>query len=236
MLSQQTFYDNYHKKNNNFYKVIKRNNFTYYEIIRFFYSKILPKLANLSKLKILDIGCGVGTMALYFGSLGIIVRGIDISSRAIKIAKNAKDHLKFKNVSFSKSLLQKGKKNYDIESDIQDMLSTLYYLREVNFDTLKIGDVISVKMFFDQETYKTNIELLKREVLKTKFGKVKTLVFRPAVVEGRVFDDKETVTLWITDDKNKIPIKIKASILVGSLKAELIQYKGLANSFPIIFN
>jgi len=127
-------------------------------------------------------------------------------------------------------------KTYDIESDIQDMLSTLYYLREVNFDTLKIGDVISVKMFFDQETYKTNIELLKREVLKTKFGKVKTLVFRPAVVEGRVFDDKETVTLWITDDKNKIPVKIKASILVGSIKAELIQYKGLANSFPIIFN
>jgi hypothetical protein len=127
-------------------------------------------------------------------------------------------------------------KLYSIENDIQDMLSTLYYLREKNFDSLSIGDEIAVNMFFDQEIYKTNIILVKREVIKTNFGKVKTLVLKPSVVAGRVFNDKETVTFWITDDQNKIPIKIKASILVGSIKAELFQYKGLANSFPIIFN
>ncbi|MCF6223538.1 MAG: DUF3108 domain-containing protein [Flavobacteriaceae bacterium] len=128
------------------------------------------------------------------------------------------------------------KKYYSIENDVQDMLSTLYYLRGLNFDELNNGDIISLNMFLDQETYKTNIKLIKREVIKTKFGKVNTLVFKPSVVEGRVFDDKETVSFWITDDKNKIPVKIKASILVGSIKAELIEYKGLANSFPIIFN
>jgi len=125
---------------------------------------------------------------------------------------------------------------YPIEKEIQDMLSTMYYLREKNFDSLSNGDEIAINMFFDQEIYKTNIILVKREIIKTKFGKVKTLVLKPSVVEGRVFNDKETVTFWITDDKNKIPIKIKASILVGSIKAELFQYKGLANSFPIIFN
>lgn len=114
MLSQQIFYDSYHQKNNKFYKVIKKNNFTYYEIIRFFYSKILPKLTKFPKIKILDVGCGVGTMALYFGSLGIKVKGIDISSRAIKIANNAREYLKFKNVSFSESVLKKGKGEFDM--------------------------------------------------------------------------------------------------------------------------
>lgn len=127
-------------------------------------------------------------------------------------------------------------KYYSIENDIQDMLSTLYYLRELNFDLLNDGDIITLNMFLDQETFKTNIKLIKREIIKTKFGKVNTLVFKPSVIAGRVFDDKETVSFWISDDENKIPLKIKASILVGSIKAELIEYKELANSFPIIFN
>ena len=70
-----------------------------------------------------------------------------------------------------------------------------------------------------------------REVLKTKFGKVKTMIFRPLVQSGRVFKAQESVTLWITDDANKIPIKMKADLSVGSLRAELEQYKGLANTF-----
>ncbi len=126
--------------------------------------------------------------------------------------------------------------SYFIEKDVQDMISALYYFRELNFNSLNIGEIVSINMFFDQEIYKINIKLVKREILKTKFGKVKTLVFKPTVLEGRVFKDSETLTIWVTDDKNKIPIKIKASVIVGSLKAELIQYKGLANSFPIIFN
>ena len=72
---------------------------------------------------------------------------------------------------------------------------------------------------------------LGREVLKTKFGKVKTMIFRPLVQSGRVFKAQESVTLWITDDANKIPIKMKADLSVGSLRAELEQYKGLANTF-----
>ena len=41
------------------------------------------------------------------------------------------------------------------------------------------GYIISINMFFDQETHKTNIVLINREIVKTKFGKVKTLVFKP---------------------------------------------------------
>ena len=53
---------------------------------------------------------------------------------------------------------------------------------------------------------------------------------------GRVFKAKESVTVWITADDNKIPIKMKASLAVGSLRAELEAYKGLANPFEIIFD
>ena len=57
---------------------------------------------------------------------------------------------------------------------------------------------------------------------------------RPSVQSGRVFKEKESLTLWISSDKNKIPIRIKASLKVGSIKVDLKQYKGLSHPFPII--
>ena len=80
------------------------------------------------------------------------------------------------------------------------------------------------------------IHFLGKEVLKTKFGKINTLVFRPMVQAGRVFKEQESLTIWVSDDQNKIPLRIKANLAVGSLRADLDAFKGLAHPFNIIFN
>ena len=69
--------------------------------------------------------------------------------------------------------------------------------------------------------------------MKTKFGYVKCLKFRPYVMAGRVFKEEESVTLWVSADKNKIPIKIKADLRVGSIVADLEAFKGLSYPFKI---
>ena len=89
-------------------------------------------------------------------------------------------------------------------------------------------------MFFDKESYRFRLKFLGREILKTRFGKIATLKFRPYVEAGRVFKEKESLTVWVTDDDNKIPLLIKADLAVGSLKATLTEFKGLQNSFKII--
>ncbi|WP_299672710.1 DUF3108 domain-containing protein [uncultured Polaribacter sp.] len=116
-------------------------------------------------------------------------------------------------------------------SNIQDMLSSFYYLRNQDVKNMKTGDEIAIDMFMDSQVYPFKLRFLGREVLKTKFGKVNSLIFRPIVQSGRVFKAQESVTIWITDDANKIPIKMKADLSVGSLRAELEKYKGLANDF-----
>ena len=124
---------------------------------------------------------------------------------------------------------------HPIGNDIQDLLSSLYFLRNQNLTDLKVGDEIELKMFIDKEVTNFKLRFLGKEVVKTKFGKVKSLKFKPMVQAGRVFKEQESLTIWISDDDNKIPLLIKASLAVGSLRADLDEFKGLAHPFNIIF-
>ncbi|WP_397444916.1 DUF3108 domain-containing protein [Polaribacter sp. R77954] len=119
-------------------------------------------------------------------------------------------------------------------TNVQDMLSSFYYLRNTDTKHLEKGDEIALDMFLDSKVYPFKLRFLGRQVLRTKFGKVSSMIFRPLVESGRIFKEQESVTIWITDDANKIPIKMEASLAVGSLRAELEAYKGLANNFKKI--
>ena len=125
----------------------------------------------------------------------------------------------------------------DTKPNIQDMVSTFYYLRN-NLDTgsLKIGDEVKVDMFFDEENYGFKLKYLGEETIDTDFGEVESLKFRPYVMAGRVFKEEESLTLWVSKDKNKIPLRIKADLAVGSLRADLEAFKGLKHPFQIVVN
>lgn len=125
----------------------------------------------------------------------------------------------------------------DTKPNIQDMVSTYYYLRnKIDINTLKIGDEIKTYMFFDEENYGFKLKYLGEEIITTKFGRVKTLKFRPYVMAGRVFKEEESLTLWVSKDKNKVPLRIKADLAVGSLRSDLEAFKGLKHPFTIIFD
>jgi len=112
-----------------------------------------------------------------------------------------------------------------------DMISSFYYARTHNADTLKKGDLLPFDVFMDQEIFKFDLKFLGREIIDTKFGKVKCLKFSPKVQGGRVFKDDESVLLWVTDDRNKIPIRIQSALRVGSIKVDLDAFKGLKYPF-----
>lgn len=129
---------------------------------------------------------------------------------------------------------KKTEKTFPITENVQDILSTFYYLRNhPDVDKLKVGESVDIDMFFDDETIKFKLKFLGKEDLKTKFGVVPTLIFRPYVQAGRVFKEQESLTVWISDDKNKLPIRLKASLAVGSLKADLEKFKGLKHPFTV---
>lgn len=127
------------------------------------------------------------------------------------------------------------KKEFSIPVDIQDMVSTYYYLRNsIDVDKLKIGDEFRTNMFFDEENYGFKLKYIGVEIIDTDFGDVEALKFRPSVMSGRVFKEEESLTLWVSKDKNKVPLRIKADLRVGSLRADLEAFKGLKHPFSIV--
>lgn len=136
-----------------------------------------------------------------------------------------------------KDYKNKTEKTVSVTENVQDIISTFYFLRNhPNIDKLKVGESIVVDMFFDDEVFKFKLKFIGREDIETKFGTVATMIFRPIVQSGRVFKEEESLTVWISDDENKIPVRIKASLAVGSIKADLDGFKGLKNPFMVKLN
>ncbi|QDP86524.1 DUF3108 domain-containing protein [Chryseobacterium sp. SNU WT5] len=116
---------------------------------------------------------------------------------------------------------------------IQDMLSAFYYLRTLSDSDLKVGAVKKVDVWIDDEMFPFQLKVIGVENLKTKFGNINCLKIIPQVISGRVFKDKEGVTLWVTNDANHVPVSIKAELAVGSLKADIESYSNV--KYPLSF-
>ena len=139
-----------------------------------------------------------------------------------------------KNTVWVKDYKHDKEKTIAVPEEVQDIVSSYYYLRNhPKIDKLNVGESIAIDMFFDGETTKFKLKFLGREDISTKFGKVSCMIFRPYVQAGRVFQEEESLTVWVSDDDNKIPIRVKASLAVGSLKADIEAFKGLKYSFKI---
>jgi hypothetical protein len=140
------------------------------------------------------------------------------------------------NKAIVNNIKKKSVKEFNTKSNVHDMLSVFYYIRNnYSLEQIKKAEDLSVDMFFDSENYEFKMKFLGLETINTKFGKIKCIKLRPFVQSGRVFKEKESLTLWISADKNKIPVRIKADLVVGSIRVDLDAFSGLNHPFEINF-
>lgn len=109
-----------------------------------------------------------------------------------------------------------------------DVLSLVYAAREIDFASTEVGDKIPVRMVIDQETYDLYVRFLGTDTYDhDELGEVECYVFSPLLVEGTIFKEGERMKVWVTRDKNVIPIYIESQIRVGSIRSELKSWEGL---------
>jgi hypothetical protein len=145
---------------------------------------------------------------------------------------------KFENVTFNKATNTAITNNgvFKVPSCVQDVLSSIYYARNIDFDKYKPGDKIPFTLFLDKELFAMYVRYMGKETIKTKYGKFKSIKFKPLLIKGTIFEGGEKMTVWISDDKNKIPVRIESPISVGSIKVDMMTYKNLRYPLTSLVN
>ena len=123
---------------------------------------------------------------------------------------------------------------YKMPGCVQDVLSAIYYARNIDFDKYKVGDKIPFNMFLDNEVHSLYIKYEGKQEIKTKYGKFHSIRFKPLLVKGTLFSGGEKMTVWVSDDPNHIPLRIESPIVVGSVKVDMMQYRNLR--YPLSSN
>jgi hypothetical protein len=123
------------------------------------------------------------------------------------------------------------KKDMEMPRYAQDVVSAMYYARTLDFSKAKKGDAFPINIYLDQEIYSLKFKFLGRQTIKTKFGRIKCLKIRPQVVADRVFKDEDSMTIWVSDDANRVPVRVSSSLWVGAIKCDLVGHKGLMHPF-----
>jgi len=116
---------------------------------------------------------------------------------------------------------------FKVPGCVQDVLSSIYYARNINFDNYQVNDKIPFSMFLDNEVYSLYIRYMGKETVKTKYGKFRAIKFKPLLVKGTIFSGGEKMVVWVSDDANHIPLRIESPIAVGTIKVDMMQYSNL---------
>jgi uncharacterized protein DUF3108 len=141
--------------------------------------------------------------------------------------------IEVKDMDFETNTFKESEK-YEMGDVTRGMISGFMYLRTLDLTKLVVGDTISFKAFLDDTFYDFQVICHGREVISTKAGLFKSIVFRPVMPENSIFEGEDAVLAWISDDENKIPLKVEAEMFIGHAGIELTSFRGLRNKPALI--
>ena len=136
---------------------------------------------------------------------------------------------KYNNVTFNQQANTAVSTNgvFSITYCMQDVMSSVYYARNIDFNKYKVGDKIPFDMFLDDEIFHLYIRYMGKEKVKTRYGRFNSIKIRPLLVKGTIFEGGENMTAWISDDPNHIILRVESPISVGSIKVDMMSYRNL---------
>jgi hypothetical protein len=136
---------------------------------------------------------------------------------------------KYENITFNQGTGTAVTTNgvFKVTKCIQDVVSAVYYTRNIDFNKYKVGDKIPFDMFLDDEVYHLYIRYMGKEKIKTRYGKFKAIKFKPLLVKGTIFEGGEKMNAWVSDDPNHVLLRVESPISVGSIKVDMMSYRNL---------
>ena len=115
-----------------------------------------------------------------------------------------------------------GERTCDVEPNVQDILSSLYYVRTLD---LRVGESVYVPNHDNGKNYPLEVKVLQRERVTVDAGTFDCLVLEPVLMGDAIFKQKGRLKVWVTDDEVKMPVLMKSKIAVGAIASVLKEFK-----------
>jgi hypothetical protein len=150
-------------------------------------------------------------------------------SRKAEEGKERKDETIFFNRTTNTATSKQ--KDYEVPNCVQDVLSAVYYARNLDYSKYRKGDKIPFDMFLDNEVHHLYVRYMGKEDVKTRFGKFKAIRIKPLLVKGTIFSGGENMNVWVSDDDNHIPLRVESQIMIGSIKVDMVSLRNPRHPF-----
>jgi hypothetical protein len=131
----------------------------------------------------------------------------------------------------NKEKLEKGNKVVVVPRNAQDMISGYYYLRMLDFDAMKPDQIITIPGFLEDKIYNLQIKYKGKDIVKTKFGKIHAHKLVPIMPKNGLFSGEKSIRFWVSDDGNRVPVRIEADMFIGKVVVEIKNFSRLRHKF-----
>jgi len=142
------------------------------------------------------------------------------------------DYKKYQNVSFNRAANTAISKEgvFKIPECAHDVVSAVFWARNIDFNLLKPNvDKIPIPIFLDNENHTMFVRYLGKETITTKYGKFRTIKIKPTTIAGTIFKDDDKMIIWVTDDANRVPVRVESPIIVGKVRIDMTSFENLRN-------
>ena len=107
-----------------------------------------------------------------------------------------------------------------IPANTQDLISCLYYVR--NQLPMTQGASLILNIHHDKKNRRVEVRVENIETLEGTWGKRETAQVLVIMPFKGLFINKGNIRVWFTTDERRIPVRMKAKVIIGTIVADLV--------------
>ena len=109
----------------------------------------------------------------------------------------------------------------------QDVISCLYFARSALL--FLPGSTLTMNVFHDKKNRKLDVRVEEIETVSGPWGEVEAARVLVVMPFQGLFLNQGNIQVWFTNDDRRIPVRMKANVIIGSIVADLVS-RWLASS------